>query len=187
MEAVSVTKLVSCPDFEAKEQIKPYVEVGKYIHDAFCKAMKKKYPDGECEYKVETEINGVKVVGKLDYIRFDEPIFYELKPFKTTKPPVEWLLQMWLYEYILRRQTNRYYIGYWVYYSRKSMKWWIVFPLVHNDNFIEPIEALIKFRLENPRGRIGGYMCSLCTRNRACKPRFLFDKYKGVRSVGEED
>lgn len=189
MKVYSITDLVRCPRFTPYSWFKELGEYGKYAHDKIVEELRKRFPEGEAEkevaYQFSVDNELVEVRGRIDYIRYDEPIFYEIKPLPRSKlkVPIEYMLQIWFYELALRTITRRWYVGYIVFYDRKTLRYKILKPIYHNDNYEDHIIGLIKFKIKNENETIRGGLCRFCVLNDACKARYVFDKYRGVRRI----
>lgn len=185
MKRISVTELFKCKRFEPFSWFSELGEAGKYYHELIQNELKKRYPDGEAEYKVEMplEVDGEEVilVGKVDFVRWDEGIFYEIKPY-TTRIPIEWAMQRWTYEWMLRATTGVWFKGYYLLYRRKTLKWHILRPLISNDNYIDYIVGVIRFKLKHKEDEppVRGGLCRFCRLQEVCKTRFRFDRDRGV-------
>lgn len=183
-----VSELSRCPSLKTTVWVKPYTEAGKYIHDWIQEKLKEQYPEGKAEYEVSTivEVDGqeVRLVGHVDYVRFDEPVFYEIKPEPryTTKAPVEYYIQLGLYEWILRRETGREYVGYWVFYSKEKLKYRVMKPILHVGGNDIMVENLIRARL-NKIDKIRGGLCRICELRTRCDARYRFTYMRGVEEI----
>ena len=94
MKRFSITELLRCPFFKPVRFFRELAEFGQYKHQLVEDQLEQLYPRGKREYDVVKQfvVDGelVEVTGRIDYVRFDEPIFYEIKP-DTRKIPIEYI------------------------------------------------------------------------------------------------